>query len=618
MHSIEGDLIKEKILSVLNGGSILFIVPPFSRSCKGALLDPHTLQALAAKKGYKADILYLNILLASIISVNLYEKVSNSPRFWMLGERLFARSAYGLPPLGISPELCWDEAMCTSGNQQHHVKMFYETENLFHQPSYLKLEDICYSFIEEVMQVIASLHYKMTWCTIGWEQTNCAAAIFKRIKKSCPDTVTLIGGLMGGMNCEDQMAEGIASLSDTIDYIFSGEIECAFDDFLETYSTGQLPSQKIIFGEPVTDLDALPLPDYESFFSQVECFLKNDPPGKLVVSYETSRGCWKGQNQRCAFCGLNSEERIKYRYKKAEKVAGELEEIGRRYPNTIIFMTDHILPSTYYRDLLPIFKPPEEFSIRYELLANLKLKDLVHLKSSRVNRIQPGIEALSTNLLDLIHKGITAHQNILVMRNALSVGIFVYWYLLWGFPGDKAADYEETLRILPLLRHLQPPAFFSHIRLERFSMYVENPGKYRIDNLRPWAAYKMIYPEWADVDKLAYRFIGEYPSESHDRPDLMEEIAREVETWQRSWREANLTMTPSGDYYIILDSRKIGVKNSKHILEYPRANELMRYGPYQRSEHQDWALEQKLAVVVDDWYVPLVTASPELLLQFES
>jgi hypothetical protein len=34
------------------------IVPPFSRSCKGAYLDPHTLQALAAKKGYKADILY--------------------------------------------------------------------------------------------------------------------------------------------------------------------------------------------------------------------------------------------------------------------------------------------------------------------------------------------------------------------------------------------------------------------------------------------------------------------------------------------------------------------------------------------------------------------------------
>jgi radical SAM superfamily enzyme YgiQ (UPF0313 family) len=247
----------------------------------------------------------------------------------------------------------------------------------------------------------------------------------------------------------------------------------------------------------------------------------------------------------------------------------------------------------------------------------LKLRDLINLKSSRVNRIQPGIEALSTNLLDLIQKGITASHNILVLRNALSVGIFVYWYLLWGLPGDKAADYEETIRLLPLLRHLQPPAIFCHIRLERYSRYVESPGDYGIDNLRPWAVYNMVFPHWADVDKIAYRYTGEYRSESHDRPELMMELTKEVETWQKSWREANLVIIPSADSYVINDTRRIHGRDNSYMLDHNRAEEVMRYGAYNRSEAQKWAVEQKLAVVVDAMYVPLVTASPELLLKFE-
>ncbi|UCH98733.1 MAG: RiPP maturation radical SAM C-methyltransferase [Candidatus Aminicenantes bacterium] len=438
--------------------------------------------------------------------------------------------------------------------------------------------------------------------------------MFNRIKKSCPGIITLVGG----MQCEDEMAEGLASLSDAIDYVFSGEIELSFDDFLEKYTTGQLPSERIIRGNPVRDLDALPLPDYESFFTQFQCFFGNDAPGELIISYETSRGCWKGQKKRCAFCGMNSDERIKYRYKKAQKVAKEVEEINRRYPGTRLFMNDHIFPSSYYSELLPLLKPNKEFSIRYEVLPNIKREELIALKSAGIDRIQPGIEALSTPLLDLMHKGIPAHRNILLLRDALSVGIFVYWYLLWGFPGDKVSDYEETLKMLPLLRHLQPPAMLSHIRFERFSDYVEKPGKHQVNNLRPWAVYNMVYPDWADIDKLANLFTGEYPCESHDNPGLIKEIADEIETWQKSWRKVNLNMIEMAGYYCILDSRGINGEDKNYTLDYPQAKEVMQHGAYNGCEYQKWAVEQKLGVVVDSFYVPLVTASPELLLKLES
>jgi hypothetical protein len=37
---------------------------------------------------------------------------------------------------------------------------------------------------------------------------------------------------------------------------------------------------------------------------------------------------------------------------------------------------------------------------------------------------------------------------------------------------------------------------------------------------------------------------------------------------------------------------------------------------YDKSENLRWAAAEKLGVVVDSWYVPLVAASPEILLEF--
>ncbi len=613
MNDFDPDMesMKKKLLSVLKGGEILFIFPPFSRSCQGALLEPHTLQAIAKNRGYESDILYLNILLASIIGVDRYETIAGSPRHWMLGERLFARIAHGMPPLGRSPESCEDEALSVSGEGRNHIPMSYE-EVEFDRDAYLAIERICYRFIEEAVSAIASQPYKIVWCTIGWEQTNCAAAIFNRLKRTRPDVVALIGG----MHCEGAMAEGVASLSDAVDHVFSGEPEWLFDDFLARFSKGE-PTERIIIGDPVQDLDALPLGNYDDFFTQVDDFLGDDKPKILVVSYETSRGCWKGEKLRCAFCGLNSDERIHYRYKNAEKVAGELKELNRRHPEAVIFMIDHTPPVEYYRDLYPNLRLPEGCSIRYQIVANMTLQDLIHMKAARVNRIQPGIEALSTNTLRSINKGTTTRQNLMLMRNALSVGIFCYWYLLWGLPGDKLSDYEDTLAMLPLLRHLQPPHVLLHVRFERFSQYTEYPEKYGIHELRPWEVYNMVYPGWADVDKLAICYIGDYPSESREHPELMREIAREMDVWKRSWKTANLVMRTFADSFHIHDSRGIEGKNKSYLLDFPRARDVMRYDVYGKSEYQRWAVEEKLGVVADSWYVPLVTASPDLLREFE-
>jgi hypothetical protein len=118
------------------------------------------------------------------------------------------------------------------------------------------------------------------------------------------------------------------------------------------------------------------------------------------------------------------------------------------------------------------------------------------------------------------------------------------------------------------------------------------------------------------VDKLAYRFIGDYPCELHEHPDLIKEIAEEVKNWKKSWKTAKLVLIPLADYYIIYDSRNPG-KSKNHMLDGDQAKEIMTDSSFDEAENQKWAIEEKLGVVVDSRYIPLVAASSEFMLKFE-
>lgn len=137
-----------------------------------------------------------------------------------------------------------------------------------------------------------------------------------------------------------------------------------------------------------------------------------------------------------------------------------------------------------------------------------------------------------------------------------------------------------------------------------------------IKNVRPWAAYRTVYPDWADVDNLAYRFIGDYPCEAHDHPGLIREIAGEIFTWKNSWRHAKLFMIPCAGSFIISDTRD-GKNVKNYPVDAPRAGEIMVKCLYNESANQRWAVEEKLGLIVDSMYVPLVTAPSELLMKFE-
>ncbi|MCP4134298.1 MAG: radical SAM protein, partial [bacterium] len=355
-----------------------------------------------------------------------------------------------------------------------------------------------------------------------------------------------------------------------------------------------------------------PLPDYSICFDQYEFFLGEKGIHSINTWYETSRGCWWAEKMKCSFCGIAL---ITYRQKSVTKVVHDLKTIRESFGDILVFMADNIIPHTYHRDLLPLLS--ETPSLAYQLRVTLDLKDLIELKNGKVDAVLPGIETFSTNLLKSMNKGTAARQGLLFLRNARSVGIRCDWFMLWGFPGDRVSDYEDLLSLLPLIRHLQAPRIFEHIILLRFSPYVENRERYGIKNLRPWNGYTMIYPSGADIEKLAVNNAGEYSCEAHENPELIREIAGEIETWKQKWSETFLVMKELMGSYIVLDNRDIHEKNKKHILDFDQAKEIMTACVYNESAGLQWAVKERLGVVLDSWYVPLVTASAELLLQFE-
>ncbi len=606
--------IKKDILSVLEGGDILFIVPPFAIR-EYAILGPHILQSVAREKGYKTEVLYAGLLLVSVLGEETYDEISRLPynlRWMKLGERLFARAAHGLPPLGSHAEAIVDETVCFTGNDRRHETVSYEPMD-FDRDRFLEIEALCVSFVEDVVRAVISFDYKIVGCTSTLEQNNSSVAILKGIKKKRPGIVTL----MGGANCDRQMAEGVASLSEEIDHVFSGESELSFRAFLAGYSEGAPPPPRIITGEPLTDLNTLPLPDYGDFIKQVDHAPGGNPPANVVIAYETSRGCWRGEKRKCSFCGGDFKH-FRFRQKTEEKVIEDLESIARLYPPvTGILMTDNIVPHSYYTKLLPHLSRRKNFpAIWYQENTKLKLKDLLNLRKARIRSVLFGIDALSTDLLKLMNKGVTARHNLIVLRSAQSLGIYIIWHLLWGFPGDTADQYGETLELLPLIRHFQPPADLVHLILHRFCSYVETPHKYGIENLEPLKIYKHIYPQWADTDKLAYEYTGDYPCGAHENPGIIRALVKEIALWKQEWKKTRLEMVPFAGRYLVNDDRGIHGMEKSHILDFPKAEGVMKYCPYTGSGDQDWGVEKKLGVVVDSWYVPLVTASPELLLQF--
>jgi ribosomal peptide maturation radical SAM protein 1 len=305
------------------------------------------------------------------------------------------------------------------------------------------------------------------------------------------------------------------------------------------------------------DMDRLPFPDFDDYFSTYKSStLQNKLNPSMVI--ETSRGCWWGEKFQCTFCGLNGST-MKYRSKSIPRVLDELEFLAERHMKTEFSVIDNILDLKYIEKLFPeISRTGLNVNLFYETKSNLSRRQLQIMKLGGVVAIQPGIESLSDKVLEIMKKGVTALQNIYLLKLCAELRIEPFWNLIWGFPQEPIEEYEKMAKLIPLLVHLHPPEAFGRISLDRFSPYFNEPMEYGITNIKPSASYKSVYPfPEEELKNIAYHFSFDY-SDGRDPTSYTKSLYQELTNWRKMWNEGQpptLTMVRLDDKTIIFDTR---------------------------------------------------------------
>jgi ribosomal peptide maturation radical SAM protein 1 len=304
----------------------------------------------------------------------------------------------------------------------------------------------------------------------------------------------------------------------------------------------------------VTNLDALPYPDFTDFFAQFGSsrFAKGWQPSLFV---ETSRGCWWGERMHCTFCGLNGDT-MAYRSKSAPRALAELTHLATSHPDCDIQVVDNILDLKYFKTLLPALAEQKlNVSLFYETKSNLKKDQVRLLRAAGVLTIQPGIESFSDRVLVQMKKGVSGLQNIQLLKWCKEIGVHPIWNFLIGFPRESPDDYFEMAALSARVCHLPQPSGVSMIRLDRFSPNFNEAGQLGFTKLRPLPFYEFLYdlPE-AVRHNLAYYFAYDYKV-PQDVARYADPLVRSVHAWKTTWKNAELVSVDLDDRLFIFDSR---------------------------------------------------------------
>jgi ribosomal peptide maturation radical SAM protein 1 len=618
---------------ILVPSDVLLIVSPLME----IIIPPlgiHLLQACCRDVGIDTSVFYSNLLYAKIISTDIHRAISSDKKF-LLGELIFAAAAFNIPTISISqimhefPNPTW---------MPDHAWQIERESEFTHIPEHVVsirkwLENVDLKYLESstkdwlhaLAREIVKIGFPIVGCSSTLGGLVPSIALLNCVKKADPKVITIIGGAF----CEAEMAGGILSLDTDIDYIFSGEGEITFPALVKQILKGRLPKDKIIYGKEVKNLDSIPPPDYRDYMRQKK---KIDPywisdKTRYPIPFETSRGCWYG---KCSFCGMNRNKNS-FRSKSPDRIVKDIKTLVERHGMNIIYMTDSMMPLKYFDTLLPrLSSEIPQVKIFYEMSANLTMDQVLSLKKAGITRIQTGIESLSPSLLKRMHKPYTVRGNILLLRYARSVDIDLNWNFLYGLPGDQITEYEEMLHLLPLVHHLQPPIRFSPLDLYRFSKYQKSPEKFGISNLRPIEVLKHILPPYAEIDKITYYLAADFPSQSRENPEIVTILWEEIQRWCSAWTAFRSTFQEillptlhvtckSNGRYVVEDSRGLPGRPKRMEIDRDQASLLLVARPIETVPDVDirWAVDAGLGVVMESWFVPLATAEPKLLQEFE-
>lgn len=460
------------------------------------------LKAALVGDGHEVDVFNFNLTFADMVGLDDYQTLANIPSS-LIGEWVFAETLNG------------------KGTCPHFLAGGDETGATQLPPAFRTMRDRAEELIDRCMNSADWGAFDLVGFTSVFEQTTASLSLAKRIREKHP----AVKVALGGSNAESDMGFALLRAYPFLDVVCSGEGDHAFPAYIAGLDRGEDPDIRGIMRQgsdtkpsstaSIVKMDDLPLPDFAEYYDQ---FLATSfgaaEIAKTDIPFESSRGCWWGAKAHCTFCGLNGSN-MTFRSKRADRVVDELLELKNRHGEHTakFFAVDNIIDYRYFETLLPELRERDlHLDLFYETKANLSRDQVRSLRDARISKIQPGIESLSSSILKLMNKGVSALQNIQLLKLCKEFGVLPVWNIIYGLPGEEESEYERMAKLTPALAHLDPPTGFYRMRLDRFSPYFNDHEGYGITNVRPFAQYGEVHPALTDEHRfdLAYYFDFDY------------------------------------------------------------------------------------------------------------
>lgn len=549
---------------------VLLIAMPF-----GPLRQPSIglslLKATLTTRHISTSILYCTLPFAKLIGPSLYNYIATGHpnTIDLVGEWIFSGALFG----------------SHHQREQEYIEHILRKEAKMYQDLFGKKVRDAEELVSDILMVRAQVEDFLADCarevqacnpriigfTSVFQQHVASLALAQRLK----ERMTGVSIVFGGANCEGVMGVETIRQFPFLDVVVSGEGELVFPTLVERLlshercdelpgvytrqSTAFLVAKGPYANTPsVHNMDTLPFPEFGDFFEQWEHSEIETGPPKLL--FETSRGCWWGEKHHCTFCGLNGLT-MSFRSKSAQRAIDEIVYLSGKYPHSSIAVVDNILDMKYFKDFLPeLARRQLGLELFYEVKANLRKDQLRQLRDAGVKQIQPGIESLSSKILEIMKKGVKGIQNIQLLKWCLELGITPHWNILWGFPGEPPEEYAKMAGLMPLLSHLTPPIMAGAIRLDRFSPNYDHAEQFGFLDVTPYPAYSYIYPfAKQSLANLAYFFTYRYNDE-RDIISYVRPIHEKVIEWQDAHRRSELFSIVKDEYLLIRDRRPVASK----------------------------------------------------------
>jgi ribosomal peptide maturation radical SAM protein 1 len=450
------------------------------------------------------------------------------------------------------------------------------------------------TLVNQVKDVSENLISRISWNSFGLAgfsvslcQLSASLYFIRKVKQIAPEIHILVGGsTVSGMD-PGQLFEWFPE----IDAVVCGEGELPLSKVVSARIRGESEPEKMsipgvvwrngigtqnsVSFHQIPNLEVIPPPDYDDYFM----ILKSAPPEKRffpVIPLEMSRGCWwkkrspSGKSRGCSFCNLNLQW-SGYRSKHPYQVISEIDRITGKYQILSVAFTDNVIPKKISGNVFKeISKLGKDFQLFCELRADASFEELKEMKKAGLSEVQAGIESLSTSLLQRIHKGTSAIQNLEFMKNCEALGIQNRSNLILYFPGSSDTEVKETLFSLEYAFPFHPlkgVAFWLGVE----SPVWADPKSYGIQRVFNHPNYRWIFPRgFADGCSM---MIQAYRGDLKEQRRKWAPVRRRLAEWKSAYGRLNekfprrpILSYRDGKEFILIEERRLNAPPVRHRL----------------------------------------------------